>query len=230
MEQTQKNRLIKQVQTNIDLAEQALLVDKLDEAQKYFDEALHVEGDHPERASQIRQMLKHYSDELTDQASPNWELAHQALAMIEALKLQDEQTQGWQRDLKLKEAQYRLDQNDLDSSFTIFGNLINEAQGSDLQSELRHDISQLVRDHVEQRVPEQQWSRLREVIERLKDLLVPTDEIHNWLEVISTILTAVSDEEQAQRRHRSWNYALGGLIALLLVVAYWVGIFNLLLP
>ena len=75
------------------------------------------------------------------------------------------------------------------------------ANESRVQDKLRVEISSRVRTHVVERLPERRWLFLRDIIERLKPFRPSADELHDWPETISQILTA-ADQAQTEYGQR----------------------------
>jgi hypothetical protein len=219
MEQTDLDPRAEYCQSLLDEARDALQDNNLDEAQRFFEQALGVEGKYPWRVTQIREMLKKYCDRVSDQDSPTWDDVHQALNLLVRLDLVDEQSKAWQQEFKLKEAEFWLAQENLDKSFDIFAELMDSAQGSETQSRHSIEISNLVRVHIAQRLSEQRWLLLGEVVNRLQSVR-PHDELRDWLETTSNILSSAAKQGQQLRRYRSLTYALAVGIAAVLVVAF----------
>ena len=106
----------KLVTTRLKRAEQALDRDDLREAENFFGSALEVEGEHPDRADTIREVLKNTATKVSGREPPEWGLAQQALEMITSLGLQTDETQLFEADFWLKQAK-------IDQGFEIFDNL-----------------------------------------------------------------------------------------------------------
>ncbi len=183
------------VKSLLEEANDALLGNDLDEAWAHLDRALGVEGEHPERRSDIQEMLKAYCDRISDQSAPDWNCVHTALNLLAGPKLVDGQTQTWQREFKLKEARFWLAHGDQVKAFDIFADLMNKTPGSDQARQ----ISDMVRDHIAQHLAERPWSFLGDVVGRLHDIW-PPDELHDWLETTSNILDAAAAQQQEQLR------------------------------
>lgn len=212
-------------------AQKALDADNLEEAQEFFEKALGVEGNHPDRELDIRQALTEYSDRIIALNPPDWELAEQALGILSFLQLENEETRAAQRHFKLKRAQFLLDRkNDLEASFNIFADLMASAERLGVQDQLKADIARIICDYVSQRANDNQWSRLGQVFERARSVWTSDDGLHDWLEAVSKILEA-ADQAQAkhlqrlekaqrsQQRFRALLYALV-FIFVLTVVRY----------
>lgn len=226
MKQTHEAPATKLVQTRLRLAREALEANNLAEAQELFESALHVEGHHPDRALDIRQALKQYSDRVAVQEPPNWDLAYRALDLLGSLKLQDDETRAWQRDLKLRQAQFLLEkEDDLDQSFNIFVDLMANAERLGVQDKLQAEIARVICIYVSQRAPQHQWSPLHQLFERVQKLWTPADGLHDWLEAILQILDAaaqaqteykqhLAEMEQSHQRTRNFTYALSGIFVL----------------
>jgi hypothetical protein len=207
-------------------AQKTLDADHLEEAQNLFEEALRVEGHHPNRALDTRRVLKQYSDRVIAQTPPNWDLAYRALDLLGSLKLQDDETRAWQRDLKLRQAQFLLEkEDDLDKSFNIFTDLMANAERLGVQDKLKANIARVVRSYVSQRAAQRQWSSLHQLFKRVQKLWTPTDGLGDWLEAISQILAAAAQAqteynqrlveiEQSYQRTRNLTYVLLGIFVL----------------
>jgi hypothetical protein len=227
------------VQTSIEQARQALNRGSLEEAHRYFGEALEVEGQHPRRTSMIREELKRYSDQLaTQRTPPDWDNAYLALDMLEDLALNDAESEKWRTSLALLQADRFMDAGDLDSSFAILGELMEYDQPLDESDELKAQISDIVRRNVLNHARQHQWDSLREIIKRFtqiaKPILPPGDELSEWVETLSGTLEAISQaDEQAQRqleaeqrRRRMITYILTGIALVMLainLVTVWIG-------
>lgn len=212
------------VQHRLNEAQQALEANELTEAQKFFEEALSIEGVHPNRASDIRQALKKYSERAAGQTPPDWESVHQVMDLLDTLKLQNDETRAFQRELQLQEAKFLLETKDsLNESFNIFANLMTNAERLGVQDKLKANIAQIICAYVSQRAAQQQWSLLSQVFEKIQKLWPPTDSIHDWLAAISHILTAANqtklEASQARQYAQRLNYILIG-ITVLAIIAY----------
>lgn len=215
------------IQHHLNESQKALDANKLTEAQKYFEEALEVGGEHPDRASDIRQALQKYCDRVVSQPNPNWQTVHQALDLFDTLKLQNDEIRTYQRELRLKEAKFLLEKDDnLDDSFNIFTSLLMDAgRLGDQEDKVRHHIAKIVGEYVSQRAGQGQWALLNPVFERVTRLWPPSDTIHLWLETISQILAAANqaqigfDKELAKLK-KSKNILTTALIALLILVIF----------
>jgi len=227
-DETQMSVEVRLVYNLLGQANEALDSNDLEKAQDLFEKALAVKGKHPERPSTIRRDLKLYSDKLADQDLPEWENSHRALDLIGALKLQDEATAKWQRDLWLKEASFHLRQEDLDQSFDIFRQLqlMAEEQGEAEAEELKGEISGIVRRNLLEEAEDANWSLMRKTIEEFKPLWHSGDELSEWLETISGTLVAIDQAtdqaqkelEQERRRNRSLALAVIAIIAVAVIL------------
>jgi hypothetical protein len=222
------------VQHHLSEAQKALDADKLSEAQKCFEDALEVGGEHPDRVPDIRQALKKYSDRMALQPNPDWETIHQVLDLFDALKLQNDETRTYQRELKLKEARFLLEQDDnLDDSFSIFTCLLTDAERVGSQEDkMRNNIAKIVGEYVAQRAAQGQWSLLNPVFERVTQLWPPNDPIHLWLETVSQILASANqaqigfDRERAGLKKQQKTLKVAFIVLLvLMIVAYLIVLF-----
>ncbi len=247
MNQTSKDPSVRLLQLHLDEAQKALDIDNLAEAKAQFKKALDVPGSHPEREDNIRRALKQYSqNRANEQQPPRWDLVKEAAQVLATLDLQNDETLAWQWQLQFQEAEFRLNQDDnLEASFGIFTDLIDKTEGFPVQSEFKNNISDLVRAYVLQRTSQLQWSVLHQSIKRFKKLRITTDELNDWLEITSQILTATNqiqtkyDEavdatnqiqtkygealnttEQSKRRYRQYITGLIVAIFIILILAY----------
>lgn len=230
---------IQLVETRLDMARQALTAGELDKAKGLFEKALEVKGNHPERVTQIRDALKQYSDNVVNQASPNWDEAHRALNLLNTLSLQDHQTSLWGRKLWLKQANYRLKQKNLDESFEIFKNLMADGEQSADQDKLKAEISRIVRDNISHHANNREWALLGQIIQHFQELWPVDDELHGWLKTISEAMVpadqAAKDKEEienlrsqlekAQQRSQIIIYILSAISILAVVAAIFIGLF-----
>lgn len=188
------------IQHYLSEAQKNLDLNNLEETQKHFDEALGVAGEHPNRASDIQQVLKRYCDKAVDLPAPDWETIRQALDLFDILKIQNDETRSYQQEVKLKEARFLLVKQDkLDESFMIFANLMAHAERQGGSNKLKTSIAQIVYEYASLRADEQEWPLLRQVFERAQQLWPATDSLQDWLETISKILEVAS---QIQIRHK----------------------------
>ena len=242
MEQSQV-ATIQLVQTRLEMAQQALAVGELANAQSLFEKALEVKGDHPEREVKIRDSLKQYSDEVAKQSPPNWNEAHCALNLLGTLKLQDDQTSLWERKLWLQQADYYLKQKNLDESFEIFKNLMAGGERATDQDKLKAEISRIVRDNISYHAAQSEWSLLGRIIQRFQELWPVEDELHGWLQTISEAMVPVDkaaldkaeietlrhqleDRIQAQQRSQKIIYALTAISILAVVAAILIALLS----
>lgn len=230
---------IQLVETRLDMAHQALTAGELDKAQGFFERALEVKGDHPERVARIQDYLKQYSDKVVQEASPNWAEAHQALNLLNTLNLQNEQTTLWDRKLWLKQADYQLKQKNLDESFGIFKNLMADGEQSADQDKLKAEISRIVRDNISYHANHREWALLGQIIQRFQELWPVDDELHGWLQTISEAMVPVDQAakdkaeienlkgqlEKAQQRSQMIIYILSAISILAVVAAIFIGLF-----
>ncbi|MCB0193685.1 MAG: hypothetical protein KDJ65_17185 [Anaerolineae bacterium] len=223
------------IQHHLNEAQKALDTDNLTEAQKYFEEALEVGGEHPDRASDIRQPLKKYCDRMVSQPNPNWQTVHQVLDIFDRLKLQNDEIRAYQRELRLKEAKFLLEKHDnLDDSFNIFTSLLVDAERLGSQEDkVRNRIAKIVGEYVSQRAGQRQWALLNPVFERVTRLWPPNDTIHLWLETISQILAAANQaqigfDREVNDLKKTKNTLTIALIALfvLVILSYAVVLFS----
>ncbi len=213
----------------------ALKSNEMEKAQELFARALSVEGDFPDRAPAIRQSLKQHSDALVDAASPQWDNAHQTLAMLETLGLQNDETRTWQRDLWLRQAGFFMDQKNLDESFKIFSMLMVQGEASPQDGHvpadadaLKAEISRIVRVNLSRQAKDQQWDLLRQMIDRFQELWPFDEELNDWLKTISETLAAIkqatdqakSELEQERHRRRSMTLILIALALITPIVYY----------
>jgi tetratricopeptide (TPR) repeat protein len=219
---------IRLVQTSIKQARAALAEDNLEKAQQFFQEALEVEGEHPDRDLTIRRELKRHSDQLVSEPSPsNWEKAHRSLEILENLGLSDEETHQWRRSLWLRQADYYLGRGNLDQSFEIFRDLMEGDEVPDDLDELKAQISDIVRRNLLSQARKHEWDSLREIIKRFteiaKPVLPPGDELSEWLETISGTLEAISQaDEEAQREleaEQQRRRLITAVLSILVVIA-----------
>jgi len=216
------------VRTSIKQARTKLEEDDFEQAQQFFQEALEVDGEHLGRAMMIRRELKNHSDQLVSEPNSfNWEKAHRSLEMLEDLGLGDEETDGWRRSLCLRQADYYLDQGNLDQSFEIFRELMEEGQLPDDSDELKAQISDTVRRNLLSQARKHEWDSLREIIRRFTEIDKPVlkqgDELSEWLETISGTLEAISQaDEDAQRKLKAEQRrrkVITAILSILVVIA-----------
>ncbi|MCB0168677.1 MAG: hypothetical protein KDI79_30905 [Anaerolineae bacterium] len=171
----------------------ALDNDQLDEAKVLFIRVLDIEGVRVDQKNAVRQNLKTYSDEYTQREPPDWTLAHGLFALGNDLDLQNEDTQVWHRDLWLKQADFLLDQEDIDDGFEIFKDLNADDQPAPMLADTKAKISKVVLDNIAKRADSQNWSYLNKVIGKVKqELSNPDEELYVWLDTIGKVLAAVN--------------------------------------
>lgn len=179
-------------------AHAALNTNDLQEARNLFQKALEVEGANTDRENEIRQELKRYSERVTKQEPPDWELAYQGLDLLSALGLQSGETDTWRRDLKLEQAKYLLERKQQNESFDIFGALIAEHEQSSDRDEILARISSILRENISRRAANHEWDSLRKMIGSIKELWPQGDGLHQWLETISEALKEAFEEAPAK--------------------------------
>jgi hypothetical protein len=216
MEQVDKAALAGLVKSRLNQARNALDANDLDEAQRLFEKARDVEGEHSERDLTVQRMLIDYCERVSAQQPPNWDYVHRALDLLEKLSLVDEQSESRRREFQLREAESWLTQENLDKAFSLFADLMEKAEGSETPNKR---IAELVRVYLTRRLSERPWPFLGEVVDRLKVIWPRDDKLHDWLETTSSILTAAAEQEERLRRYHSLNYALTIAIAAVLVLA-----------
>ena len=231
---------IKQVQTRLKMVQQALDEDNLEEAQEKLTRALEVPGEHPERAEQIRDMLKAYSDRISTQTTPEWAKAHSALNHLDVLGLQNDDTCLWQRELSFEQARFLLNEKELDASFEIFKNLLNDQTPPSDLDEINVTISNIVRENITQLAEESQLELMSNVINRVQQLMPADDELSRWLKTISLAVEKASAKYQEQiealnqssseyqnklKKREMLNYILAALLVVA-IIAFIVALAN----
>lgn len=220
---------IKLVQNRLKMVQQALDEDNFEEAQEKLARALEVPGEHPDRAEQIREMLKAYSDRISTQPTPDWNKAHSALNHLDDLELRNDDTCLWQRELSFEQARFLLNEKELDASFEIFKNLLNDKTPPSDLDEINVTISNIVRENITQLAEESQLELMSNVINRVQQLLPADDELSRWLKTISLAVEKASAKYQEQlealtqsssasqnmlKKRERLNYILAALLAV----------------
>ena len=76
---------------------------------------------------------------------PNWDLAEQALSILDTLDLNDNETKAWQYSLKLQMAQAHLSESeDLDYAFSLFEEIKSEPGWQAMVVLVRKPVARLV--------------------------------------------------------------------------------------
>ena len=219
---------VRLVKNRLNEAENHLKAHNVAEAQTAFLEALKVKGDHPNRKSDIRRVVKLYCEDLVVQPRPDWENIHKAVELVERLDLHNEEMQSFERDLTLKEAQFLLEmQDDLDRSFAIFTRLLTDETHLEYQGKLKEQIAHIVSAYISDRAVKQEWTLLDKIFTHVQAIWPAGDSIHDWLKTMAQIIKAAnqgkegvhSELEQERKKSRSLTYALAGLL-ILAAVAY----------
>ena len=216
---------IGQIQARLKSARQALEENDLAKAEEYFNRMLAVEGDHPDRTSIIRTTLKEYSDRVTDQQTPpDWRGAQEALEMLTRLKmqtgetLQTEESEGWWRELRLKEADDLLKQSGIEESFQIFVSLVEKRYQPDVRDQLDIRIVDIVRDHIAQCAQRGTWTLADQIVANSQKLWENNAKRLVWLRTVSDILkgaeTRLVQTEQDIRQYRSFLIILSAIFII----------------
>jgi hypothetical protein len=161
-----------------------------------------VDGDYPDREMDIRHALIRYSERILAQERPGWDLAEGALAMAGSLKLNNEEIQTQQRQVRLREARYLLNkEDDFTASASIFADLLADAERPGIQEELKAEMARIVCEYITQRADRNQWHHLDQVFEQVKSMWTAEKGLQSWLEAISkTLKAAVRAQEEGQRQ------------------------------
>jgi hypothetical protein len=208
MKQIQDDATVELVQTRLARARQALVADNLSEAESYIKGALGVEGEHPQRATEIRLLLKKYIERVIAVDPPQLDKAGKALKLFDTFELQNNETHILQQKFELKRADSFLRQENLTEGFKIFTELMkNYPQPAD-QDTLKAEISGIVRVNMAQWANDRAWSLLSDIIEPVTRLW-PQGELNEWLQTISKALAAVDQATaQAHQEHEQLTQRL----------------------
>jgi tetratricopeptide (TPR) repeat protein len=161
------------METRLAYAQQHLQQHNLDTAIAIYEQVLQQPGDHPDRADTIRQVLKSYSEILTQQTPPDWEAAHQALDSLLRLNLGNSLVFKWRQKLTLQEMEARLQQDNLNVAFARLETLERPWPVGDIQDIVHHYGQTHARGDT--------WPLAIEALQRLGAILAEDTSARQWV-------------------------------------------------
>lgn len=173
--------------TRLAQARQHLDRRELTAALAVYEQVLQQPGHHPGLTDKIRHALKSYSDSLIKESPPDWGAAGQALASLIHLKLDTPQVFEWRQALALKEIRARLQQDDLEATFTCL-----EAMERPWPVQA---IQEIVHNYRQTRAKPDTWRLAIRVLKRLGAILAEDASAREW--VVRELL-ALGEELEAQ--------------------------------
>jgi hypothetical protein len=235
MPQSPESPKVLQLRGHIGAGKDSLYKDDPEYARTHFEEALKIVNPPPEWAiPEIRQALKNYIDRLTKNRPADLDdKAQTAFSILRHPELQNDETLAWERDFKMTRARFLFESKQIDQSFDTFPKLLVETEQPEIQRQIKANFSRLAGSYVSQCIDQEQWSEPRRVFECLQTSWPPTDELSDWLAIVSRILATVheqgeqikqlSDQNQdlTQVQRRGLNFARVVLVIFIVAaVAY----------
>jgi tetratricopeptide (TPR) repeat protein len=197
---------VKLFETSLGIAKEALEEKKINEVYNRLKGCLEIKINKPDQDSKIRQLIKTYSDQFSQETPPNWEIAEETLNLLPQLNLQTPDTETWWRELKLRQLKDSLDENEFDQAIEILAKLIggikSDPQG---QEHVDQKAPEVIRQYIMAYASQSRWTEAEELAKEAKALWEADSWARNekrvfWLETIAYLCqTAAKTKRQTMR-------------------------------